>query len=293
MTKKHTFSALFVAVALLTVDTTMQGQVEVVLGNNIDILDSTSRDGFRSSSAGDVAIILNSTANSDYFFEGLGSPILNHEESTIDNWVDQIAPAFRYYLDSRQSVTAGILLSRQNQNVAGEIDGSGSNLSNIEHTFKSRSLSLRVGYERWNNPLYFRKFNLETYFGASLRLGRLATKEEQNYDYTNGDFDYTKITTPSRVVGGELYTGLAMRFDAFSFGVEWLGIGFERQSGFGISELSYAYDLNGNSDEGNYMTASNELPFEFATYQYAELSATSSKTSMYRGIRVLAILHVN
>ena len=294
MTKKRTLCFLSAVSALLTCTTTMIGQTEVVLGNNMDFIDTTPREGFRSSSAGDIAVVLNSTINTDFFFEGLGSPILNHEESTIDDWVDQISPSFRYYLSSRQSVNAGILLSRQNQNVAGTTtDTSDFAYSNIEHTFKSSSISLRVGYEQWNQPLYFRKFNLDTYFGASVRLGRLVSTEEQNYDFVNGDYTYTTISSPSRVIGGELYTGLAMRFDAFSIGVELLGIGFERQSGFGISDVSFANEFDGEANEGSYLVSSSQLPTEFATYQYTELSAKSSKTSMYRGIRVLAVLHIN
>jgi len=294
MTKKRTLRLLSAMAALLTFTTTMLGQTEVVIGNDMDFIDTSSRTDFRSSSAGDIAVVLNSTINSDFFFEGLGTPILNHEESTIDDWVDQISPSFRYYLTSRQSVNAGILLSRQNQNVAGATtDTSDFEYSNIAHTFKSNSISLRVGYEQWNQPIYFRKFNLDTYFGASVRLGRLVTTEEQNYDYVSGDYDYTTISTPSGVFGGELYTGLAMRFDAFSFGVELLGIGFERQSGFGISDVSYANEFDGETDAGSYLVSSADLPSEFATYQYTELSAKSSKTSMYRGIRVLAVLHIN
>jgi len=294
MTKKRTLCFLSAVATLLTFTTTMIGQTEVVLGNNMDFIDTTPRNDFRSSSEGDIAVVFNSTINSDFFFEGLGTPILNHEESTIDDWVDQISPSFRYYLSSRQSVNVGILLSRQRQNVAGTTtDTSDFDLSNIEHTFKSSSISLRVGYETWNEPIHFRKFNLETYFGASIRLGRLVTTEEQNYDYVSGDYDYTTISTPSGVFGGEIYTGLAMRFDAFSVGVELLGFGFERQKGFGISDVSFANEFDGETDAGNYLLASSDLPSDFATYEYSELSAKSSKTSMYRGIRVLAVLHIN
>ena len=295
MTKKRTLCFLSAVATLLTFTTTMIGQTEVVLGNNMDFVDTTPRNDFRSSSEGDIAVVFNSTINSDFFFEGLGTPILNHEESTIDDWVDQISPSFRYYLSSRQSVNVGILLSRQRQNVAGTTtDTSDFDLSNIEHTFKSSSISLRVGYETWNEPIHFRKFNLETYFGASIRLGRLRLRQKNRTMITSaGTMTTPQLVRQAGYLGARFTQVLPCVSTPFLLVLNCWDSGLSGKRVFGISDVSFANEFDGETDAGNYLLASSDLPSDFATYEYSELSAKSSKTSMYRGIRVLAVLHIN
>ena len=89
-----------------------------------------------------------------------------------------------------------------------------------------------------------------------------------------------------------MYTGLALRFDIVSIGAELLLLGFDRQAGFGVSEVEYDYSVGNSSDNGSYFVASDELPSQFGG-QYSSLNARSTSTSMYRGIRFNVVLHLN
>jgi hypothetical protein len=274
----------------------LQAQVKIVSGNEMSFIDSTDRKSYRSAQAGDIAILLNTKINSDFYFDEVGFPFLQHEETGSDDFLQRIAPAFRYYLSSKTSVSAGLLLSRSAQSVVGEIadaEAENGELSNIEQSYASRSVSLRLTYDRWNKPIYFRKFNLDSYFGMALSIGRNRSIETSNEDYANGDFNYNTRSTPSGVFGGELYTGLMARFDLFSIGAEFLGLGFDRQFGFGASEVTYSYDLDEQNAAGSYWIGGDGMPDQFLNQQFSSLRARSSKMSMYRGIRIMAVLHIN
>ena len=126
-----------------------------------------------------------------------------------------------------------------------------------------------------------------------MSIGRSRSIESRNEDYGNGEFSYETRSTPSGVFGLELYTGLMLRFDIFSVGAEFLGLGFDRQFGFGASEVTYSYDFDEVTDSGTYWIGGDGMPNEFLNQQFSSLSARSSKMSMYRGVRLLAVLHIN
>ena len=274
----------------------LNAQVKIISGNEMSFIDSTDRNSYRSTQAGDIAILLNTTINSDFYFDEVGTPFLQHEETASDDFLQRIAPAFRYYISAKTSVSAGLLLSRTTQSVVGEDENANEEsfgFSNLEQNYMSRSMSLRLTYDRWNKPVYFRKFNLDSYFGMAMSIGRNRSTEVDNEDYANGDYNYSTLSTPSGVFGGELYTGLMLRFDMFSIGAEFLGLGFDRQFGFGATEVTYSYDLDEVEDAGTYWIGGNEMPGQFSNQQFSSLRARSSKMSMYRGIRVMAVLHIN
>ncbi|HAW73565.1 MAG TPA: hypothetical protein DCX00_07060 [Flavobacteriales bacterium] len=272
----------------------LNAQVKIVSGNEMSFTDSTDRNSYRSTEAGDIAILLTTNINSDFYFDEVGSPILEHEETVSEDFLQRIAPAFRYYISARTSVSAGLLLSRTSQLVTGEDEAAaGYEFANLEQRYKSRSVSLRLSYDRWNKPVYFRKFNLDSYYGMGMSIGRSRSIESRNEDYGNGEFSYETRSTPSGVFGLELYTGLMLRFDIFSVGAEFLGLGFDRQFGFGASEVTYSYDFDEVTDSGTYWIGGDGMPNEFLNQQFSSLSARSSKMSMYRGVRLLAVLHIN
>lgn len=266
-------------------------QVEVVSALNMNVIDNTNRLNQRTPEAGDFDVVVNSTIQPDFFFNEIGNDILDQDDLGINRLVEQFAPSYRYYLTSKSSVSAGILISRKTQNVISD-SLSGSDFPSAEMGMKSRSVSLRLAYNKHNSPVYFRYFNLDTYFGAALSMGRTKSVEETNDYLDGGDYNYLKTTTPSTAIGAELYTGIALRFDIVSIGAELLLLGFDRQAGFGVSEVDYDYSINDSSEAGSYFVASDELPSQFAG-QYSSLNARSTSTSMYRGIRFNVVLHLN
>ena len=291
---KNILSSLTLCSMLILGMQPVLSQVEVVSALNMNVIDNTNRLNQRTPEAGDFDVVVNSTIQPDLFFNEIGNDILDQDDLGINRLVEQFAPSYRYYLTSKSSVSAGILISRKTQKVIGEtIIENGGEFSSLDMGMKSRSVSLRLAYNKHNSPVYFRYFNLDTYFGAALSLGRTKSVEETNIDFIGGeDYDYEKTTTPSTAIGAELYTGLALRFDIVSIGAELLLLGFDRQAGFGVSEVEYDYSSGNSSDAGSYFVASDELPSQFVG-QYSSLNARSTSTSMYRGIRFNVVLHLN
>jgi hypothetical protein len=288
---KNSLSSLTLCTMLILGMQPVLSQVEVVSALNMNVIDNTNRLNQRTPEAGDYDVVVSSTIQPDLFFNEIGNDILDQDDLGINRLVEQFAPSYRYYLTSKSSVSAGILISRKTQSVISD-SLSGSDFPSAEMGMKSRSVSLRLAYNKHNSPVYFRYFDLDTYFGAALSMGRTKSVEETNDYLDGGDYDYLKITTPSTSIGAELYTGLALRFDIVSIGAELLLLGFDRQAGFGVSEVEYDYSLGNSSDDGSYFVASDELPSQFAG-QYSSLNARSTSTSMYRGIRFNVVLHLN
>jgi hypothetical protein len=281
---RFTFCAM-----LFLVVTNAQSQVEVVSSNYMNYVDSTDRVKYRMPEAGDVAVVINSTLNSSQFFDQVGPDILNEEESGINRLVEQFAPSYRYYLTSKKCVSVGFLLSRKTQSVMGATTDTIE--ENLEMSMKSRSVSIRLAYDKHNKPIFFRHFDLDTYFGAAISIGKTKSEEKTNQDYSASDYSYLQTTTPSNAAGGELYTGIALRFDVITIGVEVLALGFDHQWGFGASEVEYDYLIDGSSDSGVYFVNSGQLPSQFSG-EYSSLNARSTTTSMYRGIRLNLVLHL-
>jgi hypothetical protein len=293
---KNILSSLTLCSMLILGMQPVLSQVEVVSALNMNVIDNTNRLNQRTPEAGDYDVVVNSTIQPDLFFNEIGNEILDQDDLGINRLIEQFAPSYRYYLTSKSSVSAGILISRKTQSVIGENLADTtiiSDFSSLDMGMKSRSVSLRLAYNKHNSPVYFRYFNLDTYFGAALSLGRTKSVEETNIDYIGGDdYNYLKTTTPSTAIGAELYTGLALRFDIVSIGAELLLLGFDRQAGFGVSEVEYDYSEGNSIGNGSYFVSSDELPNQFAG-QYSSLNARSTSTSMYRGIRFNVVLHLN
>ena len=269
----------------------LMSQGEIVSSSTMNYVDSTDRSTYRTPQEKDIAIVINSTINSGQFFDQVGSDILNTDDNSgINRLVEQFVPSYRYYLDSKTCVSFGLLLSRKTQEVAG--DALDTNLyQTLTMQSKSRSVSLRLTYDKHSRPLFFRHFDLDTYGGAAFSIGRTKSQEVLDADYFSGDYDYQTVTTPGNAAGLELYTGLAMRFDIISIGIELLAIGLDHQWGFGVSDVNYDYNLNGSSESGQYLVNSGELPGLF-TGEFSSLNAKSTTTSMYRGIRLNLVLHI-
>ena len=283
-------SPLIICLALIFCSNTLTSQVNIVSSNNLNFVDSTDRTTYRTPQSKDIAIVINSTINDEFFFNQVGSDILDEDESGINRLVEQFTPSYRYYLDAKTCVTVGVLLSRKTQNVIGEFMDT-LTYQSLEMNSKSRSVSLRFAYDKHNKPVYFRHFDLDTYFGAALSIGRTKSKETLNEDYYEGDYSYETITTPGNAAGGELYTGVSLRFDNISVGFELLALGFDHQWGFGKSSVDYDYSLGQQTEAGSYFVNSGDLPVQF-TGDFASLNARSTTTSMYRGIRLNISLYL-
>ncbi|MGB1384491.1 MAG: hypothetical protein ACPG66_03940 [Flavobacteriales bacterium] len=285
---KTAFAAAFVCVAGHGM-----AQVTTVTANQMDYLDNSTRENFRTPSSGDINIVVNTTLNNSLFFDDQVGDLVNQDLNGVNRLAEQFIPSFRYYLSSRNCVSAGLLLGRKNQTVSGTTLNIDTNdVKTMEMTSQSRSLSLRVAFDHHNQPMRFRHFDLDTYFGAALSVGRTKAFEYLDATFVGGDYLHEEITTPGSASGGELYTGVALRFDRVSIGAELLAIGFDRQSGFGISEVTYDQRINNVIESGTYLAPSGELPFQFQGANYSALTATSSRTSMYKGVRLNVVLHL-
>ena len=285
---KTAFAAAFVCVA-------GQGmaQVTTVTANQMDYLDNSTRENFRTPSSGDINIVVNTTLNNSLFFDDQIGDLVNQDLNGVNRLAEQFIPSFRYYLSSRNCVSAGLLLGRKNQTVSGTTLNIDTNdVKTLEMRSQSSSLSLRVAFDHHNQPMRFRHFDLDTYFGAAFSIGRTKAFEYLDATFVGGDYLSEQITTPGGSSGGELYTGVALRFDRVSIGAELLAIGFDRQSGFGISEVTYDQRINNVNESGTFLAPSGELPFQFQGINYSALTATSLRTSMYKGVRLNVVLHL-
>lgn len=269
-------------------------QVEIITVNDLNYVDNSGGTNFRTPSAGDVAVVVNTTVNSSLFFDDRTADILSQDFNGTNRLAEQLIPSYRYYFSSRMCVSAGLLLGRENQVITGNSLGVDSNyVSSMVAQNQSRSLSFRLAFDQHNKPWRFRQFDLDTYFGAALSIGRTKAIEYTDIQYTNGSYLTQTVTTPGTASGGELYTGIALRFDRISVGVELLGIGFDRQGGFGISEVEFDQLFGEERNSGSYMTASNELVSDFQDIpRYESLTAKSSRVSMYKGVRFNLVLHM-
>lgn len=284
---------LFMAFAAIVWTTHLSAQVEYVSSNNMDFSDNSSRENYRTPEAGDVNIVVNSTINSSQFFDDQTADILNQDVDGTNRLAEQFVPSYRYYLSSRSCVSVGLLLSRENQLVTGttlRIDTNEIRL--LEQASTSRSLSFRLAYDRHNKPLRFKPFDLDTYFGAALSIGRTKATDRSDVEFVGGDRVYATVTTPGAAFGAELYTGIALRFDRMSIGLELLALGIDQQSGFGVSEVSFDQVVNGESESGSYLTSSGSLPSAFGGFEFSSLTASSARTSMYKGVRLSLVLHL-
>ena len=291
--KKHTI-ILGLAACAMFLTMSLSAQVDVISFTDLNYVDNSDRVNFRTPSAGDMGIVLNTTLNNSISFDDQTADILNQDLNGTNRLAEQLIPSYRYYLTSKTCVSAGLLLGRENQSITGEALGVDSNVvSSMAAQSKSRSLSFRVAYDQHNRPWRFRQFDLDTYFGAALSIGRTKAVEYTDIQYTDGSYLTQTATTPGNTAAGELYTGISLRFDRISIGVELLAIGFDRQGGFGISEVEFDQLLGGDRDSGTYYAASSELTPDFQDIpRYSSLTATSSRTSMYKGARFNLVLHI-
>ena len=269
------------------------GQVEVVTANDLNYVDSSTRENYRTPRAGDINIVVNTTIDNSLFFDDQSPSILTQDLNGSNRLAEQFIPSFRYYLSSRNCVSVGLLLARKNQQVTGAtLNVDTNDVETLDLVSNSRSLSLRVAFDHHNQPIRFRRVDLDTYFGASLSIGRTKSLEKLDVNYIGGDYIREQVTTPGSASGGELYTGVALRFDRVSIGAELLAIGFDRESGFGVSEVTYDQRFGDVVDSGTYLSASGELPGNFQGVNYSSLTATSARTSMYKGVRLNVVLHL-
>lgn len=285
---------LILAVCAICFGLTASAQVDIITFNDLNYVDNSDRINFRTPSAGDMAIVVNTTINNSLSFDDRTVDLLAQDFNGTNRLAEQLIPSYRYYLTSRRCVSAGLLLGREAQIITGNALGVDSNaVSSMVAQNKSRSLSFRVAFDQHNKPWRFRRFDLDTYFGAALSIGRTKAVEYTDIQYTDGSYLTQTATTPGTASGGELYTGIALRFDRVSVGVELLGIGFDRQGGFGISEVEFDQFLGGERGSGTYYTASSELTTEFQDIpRYESLTAKSSRLSMYKGARFNLVLHL-
>ena len=143
-----------------------------------------------------MAIVVNTTINNSLAFDDQTVNLLAQDLDGTNRLAEQLIPSYRYYLSSR-GVFRRLLLGRENQIINGTTLGVDSSaVSSMVAQNKSRSLSFRVAFDQHNKPWRFRKFDLDTYFGAALSIGRTKAVEYTDIQYTDGTYLTQTATTP-------------------------------------------------------------------------------------------------
>ena len=195
---------LILAVCAMCFGVTATAQVDIITFNDLNYVYNSDRINFRTPSAGDMAIVVNTTINNSLAFDDQTVNLLAQDLDGTNRLAEQLIPSYRYYLSSRRCVSAGLLLGRENQIINGTTLGVDSSaVSSMVAQNKSRSLSFRVAFDQHNKPWRFRKFDLDTYFGAALSIGRTKAVEYTDIQYTDGTYLTQTATTPGTAAGGE------------------------------------------------------------------------------------------
>ena len=163
-----------------------------------------------------------------------------------------------------------------------------SNILNEKFSFKSSRLSFRTAFDYHYTSYKLKRVDIDPYMGASMNIGNSPIKTNSESEFTpsvvNTPNDYQKISTNSNYLsfGGDIYLGTNFKFERFSIGLEVLWFGFDKQKGFGRTKVIYDQSIGGVVDSGEYYASStwnNSLAF-------SELDLSTSRTSMYRGLRL-------
>ena len=234
-----------------------------------------------------------------FTFEDLGLDIQLDADSSslvpggenINRLSERFVPNFRYYIDSKQVLTFGIIYAKNRYKRAEKyvdtlntfpyVPGS---LAETDQKLRFSKVSLRVAYDRHFNFFRRKWFDLDPYVGASINVGNSTRKENLEEIYRNSD--YVKLNTKENYfcIGGDIYFGINMRFERFSLGVETLAIGFDRQSGYGSRKVERETSISGVTNTDEYFEDLDN-PVGFGGPAYSDLDVSRISTSMYRGLR--------
>jgi hypothetical protein len=235
-----------------------------------------------------------------FTFEDLGLDVEIDADSSslvprgenINRLTEKFVPNFRYYIDSKQVLTFGLIYAKNRYKRAEKyVDTLNTvayvpnGLEETNHVERFSKLSLRFAYDRHFNFFRRKWFDLDPYVGASLNIGN-STRKVKTEEIQRSS-DYVKLKTKENYfcLGGDLYFGVNMRFERFSLGAEVLAIGFDRQSGYGSRKVKRETSVSGVTNTDEYFEDIDN-PVGAGGPAYSDLDFRRISTSMYRGVRL-------
>ena len=193
---------------------------------------------------------------------------------------EQLTPNLKKYISDKNVVGLGLFYKRISQKASGTIDTTASLdlLPTKKYLSSGQGTYLRGSFDHHFSTIRYKRFDVDFYTGASLCLGFTPVKDVHNESNDKGDFINIKTTTKTIGVGGDLYGGINLQFNRWSFGAELLALGVDFNSGFGKQNVVSESSLGGVSKTETFST--------YETKQYTDISVTKSLASMYRGVRL-------
>jgi hypothetical protein len=193
---------------------------------------------------------------------------------------EQLTPNVKRYISDKNVVGFGLFYKRISQSARGTIDTSAAQdlLPIKKYISRGQGTFLRGSFDHHFSAIRYKKFDVDFYSGASLCLGFTPVKDINNQSNSNGDFINVKTTTRNFGIGGDLYGGINLQFNRWSFGAELLAFGVDINKGFGKQNVDSESNIAGVSKKESYST--------YEAKQYTEISVSKSLVSMYRGVRL-------
>lgn len=288
------FQRLAMAMCCVLPVLSVTAQTRVVSGLNFKYQDGADRSDFRLSTAEDLDFALYYYDSSTALFDSDGPNILaeygidDADATTIVNMTGGVTPCIRYWASEDTRFYLGSVFDRGRQEFRGQgqdtLELGPFALREVVHVERLNRMAFRLGMDKILKRYYFRAFNLEAYWGGALQFGRTKSVNRYEKDYQNGDFDYETVKSNFVNYGIDGYIGLTLRGNKTSLGLEILMLGLERKSNMGITTTEFNYRFGETLDSGVVVTAGNE--------NYESASATSSGTTMYQGVRLVAAIHL-
>ncbi len=193
---------------------------------------------------------------------------------------EQLTPNVKRYISDKNVVGIGLFYKRISQSASGTIDTSATMdlLPTKKYLSRGQGTYLRGCFDHHFSIIRYKKMDVDFYAGTSLSLGFTPVKEINNQSNSTGDYFNVETTTKTFGIGGDLYGGINLQFNRWSFGAELLAFGVDYNSGFGKQNVLSESSIAGVSKTETFST--------YDSNQYTEIKVSKSLVSMYRGVRL-------
>ncbi len=193
---------------------------------------------------------------------------------------EQLTPNVKKYITDKNVVGVGLFYKRISQSANGTIDTTSTVdlLPTKKYISRGQGTYLRGSFDHHFSNIRYKRFDVDFYTGASLSLGFTPVKDVNDESNDKGDYINIKTTTKTFGIGGDLYGGINLQFNRWSFGAELLALGVDVNSGFGKQNVVSESSISGVSKTETFST--------YDANQYTNINVSKSLASMYRGVRL-------
>lgn len=209
----------------------------------------------------------------------------------LDNRLPEyVFPNWRVYKSKNKCVTYGLVYAKTGYNYSGEsTEDLGSNYSAIKESGKKSKFAFRVATDHHFKPLRLRVLDIDPYVGYCGSLGFSPTVRLREEKYINGDFSNLKTTSKYITAGADVYTGINLMFERFSFGVELLAFGADFQFGAGKEKNVVEQSIGNFNNNQTYYTSSSWQ----SNQSFSKLKMSDNQISMYKGLRFVFAFYLD